>query len=116
MGVADKPRPRGQHIRYSGKEASAHRVLVTMSFRRAPVAPSHAAVDAVMDCYVTWRERSAAVEIAFDDWRNADRAERDRAFEAYLKSLDREECAAADFRRAVEDASFPTSPAPPTAA
>jgi hypothetical protein len=87
-----------------------------MNLRRAPEPPSRALVDEIMDCYVTWRERSLAVEAAFDDWRRARRPDRDLAFEAYLRSLDREERAAARFRRAVEEARFATPPAPPPAA
>lgn len=99
-----------------GKEATARRVLLDMNRRRAPESPSRAVVDAIMDRYVNWRERSAAVEMAFDSWRKASRPERELAFAAYLTSLDREERAAAEFRRAVEEARFATSPAPPSAA
>jgi hypothetical protein len=85
-----------------------------MSVKRTPAEPSQALVDEIMDCYVTWRERSVAVEAAFESWRKAGRDERDLAFEDYLESLDREERAAAEFKRVVEGArlSMPESPPP----
>lgn len=51
-------------------------------------------IDAVMDRYVAWRERSAVVELAYRDWCRADPEDRESAYKAYSDALDREELAA----------------------
>jgi len=59
-------------------------------------------IDAVMDGYVQWREESAAVEAAYSSWCLAAPDERAVAFDNYFAALDREEYAAAEYRRLVE--------------
>ncbi len=51
-------------------------------------------IDQVMDRDVTWRERSAAVELAYRDWCHALTGDREAAYTAYAAALDREEQAA----------------------
>jgi hypothetical protein len=77
-------------------------------------APSSTLIDAMMDRYVSWREECAAVEKAYRDWLGARNEDRTAAFAAYTAALDREECAAGEYRRLIEDAeshiSIVTSP------
>lgn len=61
-------------------------------------------IDAVMDRYVTWRERSAAVELAYRDWCGALAPDRDAAYTAYVEALDREERAACRYRALLDAA------------
>ncbi len=61
-----------------------------------------ALVDAAIDSYVDWRERSAAVRRAYRWWRAADTEDRPAAFAAYHAALDREERAVARYRHAIE--------------
>jgi hypothetical protein len=70
--------------------------------RSSTAGPTSDLIDAVMDGYVSWRERSAAVAAAYDTWRRASPAQRTIAFEHYHAALDREEEAAAEYRRLVE--------------
>ena len=60
-------------------------------------------VDAVIDGYVTWREQSLALDGAYRRWKHAARGERTIAFDEYVWALDREEQAASEYRRRVED-------------
>lgn len=59
-------------------------------------------VDAMIECYVSWREECVAVALAYENWGRAQRRDKTLAFSAYLASLDREEQAAASYRRFVE--------------
>jgi hypothetical protein len=61
-------------------------------------------VDAVIDAYVTWREKSAAVDATYENWGRAPREERATAYHSYLAALDREERAAASYRRSIDEA------------
>lgn len=61
-------------------------------------------IDAVIDGYVTWREESAAVTAAYDHWRCAPRGARPTAYGAYRAALDREEHAAAEYQRVLQQA------------
>jgi hypothetical protein len=61
-------------------------------------------VDAVIDGYVTWREESAAATAAYDRWSCAPRGARATAFGSYVAALDREEHAAAEYQRLLEQA------------
>ncbi len=61
-------------------------------------------IDTVMDGYVAWRERSAAVGAAYRRSRDASPRERALAHAAYLAALDQEELAAIDYRRALDRA------------
>ena len=59
-------------------------------------------LDAVINGYVTWREESHAVAASYRNWRCAARNERGAAGDAYFAALDREEHAAAAYRRLVD--------------
>jgi hypothetical protein len=59
-------------------------------------------VDLLMDDYVSWREACAAVALAYENWRSAERQDRRLAFSVYLAALDREEQAAMTYQRDVE--------------
>ena len=77
--------------------------LIIMNRKRLCTAmPMSDLIDAVMDGYVTWREKSAAVEAAYHTWRRAPANHRAIAFEHYFAALDREEDAASEYRRLVE--------------
>ncbi len=52
---------------------------------------------------MTWREESLALDGAYRRWKHAPRPERTTAFEEYVSALDREEEAAAEYRRLVEE-------------
>ena len=75
-----------------------------MNLKRGPVASpaSTVLIDAVLDGYGAWREENAAAETAYRNWLRAGRGERGLAFAAYSAALDREELAAADYRRVIE--------------
>jgi hypothetical protein len=74
-----------------------------MNLRRGVNAqPSRAAVDAVIDAYVGWREASAAVAVAYRGWNASLRGEREAAFVGYIAALDREERAADRYRSLLE--------------
>jgi hypothetical protein len=77
--------------------------LIVMNLKRpSVVAPVSEIIDAVMDGYVTWREESAAVRAAYDNWRRAASGSRAVAFDDYSAALDREEHAASEYRRLIE--------------
>jgi hypothetical protein len=61
-------------------------------------------IDAVFDGYTAWRERSAAVELAYRDWSMAPADDRARSYAVYVGALDREEHAAAVYRALVKQA------------
>jgi hypothetical protein len=61
-------------------------------------------VDAVMDAYVTWRERSAAVTATYQSWSSGTREGRVTAYQAYVAAVDREEHAAAAYQGLLEQA------------
>jgi hypothetical protein len=56
-----------------------------------------------MDGYVHWRDEGRAVQESYRRWQTAGREERDDAFDRYVAALDREEHAAHDYRRVVEE-------------
>jgi hypothetical protein len=58
-------------------------------------------VDEMMDDYVSWREACAAVAVAYEDWKCAQRRDKKLASSVYVAALDREEQAAAAYQRAV---------------
>jgi hypothetical protein len=66
--------------------------------------PSPQLVDAVMDRYVAWREESVAVDAAYASWRRAPSGDRALLFAAYQAALDREERAASDYQRMIDQA------------
>jgi hypothetical protein len=68
--------------------------------RRGPLT---AAVDAMEDSYVEWREHADALAHAFSRWAGAPPAEQEGRFAAYVAMLDQEEAAAADYAARVRD-------------
>ncbi|HEY1521949.1 MAG TPA: hypothetical protein VGF70_02975 [Solirubrobacteraceae bacterium] len=58
--------------------------------------------DALVEGYATWREESAAVTVAYENWARASRGERVNAYAAYVTALNSEERAASDYQRLVE--------------
>lgn len=64
--------------------------------------PTRQLIDAVVDGYVTWREKSFALDGAYRHWKHAAPPERATAFEAYVSAIDREEWAATEYRRRCE--------------
>ncbi|MDQ6806974.1 MAG: hypothetical protein M3065_18895 [Actinomycetota bacterium] len=64
-------------------------------------------VDALIDCYVSWREACGAVDAAYDNWSGAAREDGELAFTAYRAALDREEHAAATYRSLTERIDLP---------
>jgi hypothetical protein len=77
-----------------------------MNLKRAPRdrRPRLELLDALMDSYVQWRDESRAVAESYRDWHAAAASDRDAAFDGYFAALDREEDAACDYRRVVEQA------------
>jgi hypothetical protein len=61
-------------------------------------------IDAMMDGYVGWREECAAVDRTYRSWLGARREDEAAAFADYSAALDREDSAAAEYRRLIEDA------------
>jgi hypothetical protein len=64
--------------------------------------------DEFVDGYLCWREESAAVENAYEQWRGSTRRDRSVAFAAYQAAVDREEHAARVFRNCAERVFSPT--------
>src|SRR5579859_6414111 len=75
-----------------------------MHDRRSRRSIGHELVDAVFDAYVSWRERSAAVELSYRDWIRASPGERAVAYDRYVRALDREEHAAGVYGALVRQA------------
>jgi hypothetical protein len=59
-------------------------------------------IDSVVEEYVTWREECSRVARAYEGWLAAPLAERMLAHAGYAAALDREEQAAANYRRRLE--------------
>lgn len=59
-------------------------------------------VDTMIEHYVDWREECATVALSYQHWSRAQRRDKALAFSAYVAALDREELAAARYRRLVE--------------
>jgi hypothetical protein len=59
-------------------------------------------LDALMVSYVNWRDESRAVAESWRKWNAAPGSDRGAAFDQYVAALDREEHAAAGYRRFVE--------------
>jgi hypothetical protein len=59
-------------------------------------------VDEMLEHYVDWREECAAVAWSYQSWGGAERRDKALAFSAYVAALDREELAAANYRRLIE--------------
>jgi hypothetical protein len=60
-------------------------------------------VDELIEHYVSWREECAAVASSYENWSRAESCDRALAFSAYLAALDREELAAASYRRLIAE-------------
>jgi hypothetical protein len=67
-------------------------------------------VDAVIDGYVTWREESFAVDVSYRRWKHASSPEQAAAFDEYAFALEREERAASEYRRRIEEVSAVSRP------
>jgi len=52
------------------------------------------ATDAMLECYVYWREECQAVRLTYQRWTGSRHDERDLAYAGYLAALDEEEHAA----------------------
>jgi hypothetical protein len=76
--------------------------VIQVKFQSEQTRPSPDLVDAVVDRYVGWREKSSAVSAAYEAWDRAGSSERGSAFGAYVAALDREEGAATEYMAAVE--------------
>lgn len=50
-----------------------------------------------------WREECAAVASSYENWSRAESGDRALAFSAYVAALDREELAAASYRRLIAE-------------
>jgi hypothetical protein len=59
-------------------------------------------VDEFVESYVRWREESAAVRSAYEEWASAERPDRAQACTVYQAALDREERAAHAYRECAE--------------
>ena len=59
-------------------------------------------VDQAMERYVEWREECGAVEDAYAKWSKATPEAAELPFAAYSAALDREQSAAAVYRRAID--------------
>lgn len=80
-------------------------VFVSMKLRSSSSATtSSELIDAVMDVYVTWRERCAAVEMSYRIWSCAVPEASALAYSGYTAALDREELAADEYRRLIDRA------------
>jgi hypothetical protein len=64
---------------------------------RVPVLAHSLLKKQFLECYVSWREASEDVQMAYDGWREAEPTWRAGAFFAYRAALDREESAARDY-------------------
>jgi hypothetical protein len=60
-------------------------------------------VDALIGHHVSWREECAAVASSYENWNCAERGDEATAFSAYVAALDREELAAASYRRLIAE-------------
>jgi hypothetical protein len=58
--------------------------------------------DEAIRVYIDWREESAAVWDAFDQWESTRDVDAATAFAAYRAALDREECAARAYAELLE--------------
>ena len=59
-------------------------------------------VDAMLDVYVRWREECLTVAWAYESWAGAQWQDKALAFDAYVAALEREQLAAASYRRFAE--------------
>jgi hypothetical protein len=77
-----------------------------MNLKRSPhrAAAPLEHLDAVMNGYINWRDKSRAVAESYRSWSSAEDSERDLAFDRYVAALDREESAACGYRRVLERA------------
>jgi hypothetical protein len=75
-----------------------------MKLKRSSRSPeqSLAFLDAQMESYMRWRAESTSAARSYRDWECAPPDDRAMAFGSYLAALDREEMAAGDYRRALE--------------
>jgi hypothetical protein len=57
----------------------------------------------MIEHYVSWREECAAVASSYENWNGAKIGDGALAFSAYVAALDREELAAASYRRLIAE-------------
>ena len=60
-------------------------------------------IDALIRHYVSWREDCAALASSYENWTCAESGDEGLAFSAYVAALDREELAAASYRRLIAE-------------
>lgn len=60
------------------------------------------AIDALLECYVSWREECQEVELTYQRWTRSAREQRRLAYAAYVAALDREDRAASTYAEHVE--------------
>ena len=65
-------------------------------------APRDQLVDIALDCYIDWREQSAAAREAYETWFRAPAARLSLAFAAYEAALEQEEYTATAYAGAIE--------------
>jgi hypothetical protein len=76
--------------------------VARIPFWTAARATRHAAMDAVIDAYVVWREACGHVQIAYERWTGREPCDRSFAFAAYLAALEHEEDTARLYERRIE--------------
>jgi hypothetical protein len=59
-------------------------------------------IDMLLQHYVSWREESHAVRLAYQHWADSDRGRRGVAYAGYVAALDREELAARAYADQIE--------------
>jgi hypothetical protein len=68
--------------------------------------------DALIDLYVEWREECSSVQLAYERWAEACRADHAAAFAAYNAALDREERASDIYAALIRQATTLAVPQP----
>jgi len=78
--------------------------MLTRRARQDPDAASTHSVllDEAMQHYVEWRQECLAVDDAYEAWASAPAHETELPHAVYIAALDREQCAAGLYRRAIE--------------
>lgn len=73
-----------------------------MKLKKRHSAQSVALLDAQMESYMKWRAEISSAARSYRHWESASPDNRATAFGSYLAALDREEMAAGDYRRTLE--------------
>jgi len=69
---------------------AAHIVKCMKTLTNIDAASGQSLMDALLPQYVSWREQSHAVRLAYQQWTDSARAERRPAYVGYLAALDGE--------------------------